>query len=470
MTSDFSIDDTHDAAQQSWVASANTGETDFPIQNLPLGVFSTATTGPRVGVAIGEHVLDLTAACDLSLLGDAVARELVAQDSLNALFAAGHATGQALRKAVFTLLHAQDSLGARQHADCILHAGAQVTMHLPSRIGNYTDFYAGIHHAIRAGTLLQPESPLPENYKWMPIGYHGRGSTVKPSGKQVRRPHGQRMTTPTLHGCAVALPPDGAYAPWDGPAAGMTAGHTGAPAFGPCRELDLELEMAVWLGQPNAWGAPIRIDEAHAHIAGYGLLNDWSARDIQRWEMKPLGPFLAKNFGTTVSPWVLTPYALAPFRVALAPRPPGDPAPLPYLFSPQDQAQGCFDVALEVHLRTQKMRAEGDASIAIIRSNMRHLYWTPQQMLTHHASGGCEMLSGDLLGTGTISGPSGDQLGSLLELTENGKQPLTLPNGEVRTYLEDGDEITLKGRCRREGFVSIGFGDCRGTIVASDVA
>jgi len=271
----------------------------------------------------------------------------------------------------------------------------------------------------------------------MPIGYHGRASTVKPSGKHIRRPHGQRMA----------------------------ADSVGAPTFGPCRELDLELEMAVWLGKPSKWGTPIQMDDAHEHIAGYGLLNDWSARDIQRWEMKPLGPFLSKNFGTTVSPWVLTPYALAPFRVALASRPHSDPAPLAHLFSERDQAQGCFDVSLEVHLRTKKMRADGDASIAIIHANMHHLYWTPQQMLTHHASGGCEMLSGDLLGTGTISGPSNDQLGSLLELTENGQKPLILPNGEVRTYLEDGDEVTLKGRCHRAGFASIGFGDCCGTIV-----
>ncbi|WP_341273273.1 fumarylacetoacetase [Corticibacter populi] len=419
------------------MASANTGTTDFPIQNLPLGVFSTAVTGPRVGVAIGDQVLDLPAAHDLGLLGDAVPRELLEQDSLNALFAAGHGTGLALRHAVFRLLHAQEGLQAQAQAGSILHAASAVRLHLPTRIGNYTDFYAGIHHAVRAGSLLQPENPLPENYKWMPIGYHGRGSTVKPSGVEVRRPNGQLMA----------------------------AGSTGAPGFGPCRELDLELEMAVWLGRPSDWGVPIPITQAHEHIAGYGLLNDWSARDIQRWEMKPLGPFLAKNFGTTVSPWVLTPYALAPFRVAMEPRPAGDPAPLPHLLSAQDQQQGTFDVALEVHLRTRKMRSDGADSIAIIRSNMRYLYWTPQQMLTHHASAGCEMLSGDLIGTGTISGPRQDELGSLLELTENGAREVTLPNGEIRSYLHDGDEVTLRGRCSRAGFVSIGFGDCAGTIV-----
>lgn len=439
MNSLFDINHTHEPSQQSWVVSANAADTDFPIQNLPLGIFSTDTMAPRVGIAIGEQVLDLAAAHDLGLLGQAIARDLLIQQSLNALFAAGHDTGLALREAVFNLLHADDPLGAQQHAGKILHPAVSVSMHLPSQIGNYTDFYAGIHHAIRAGTLLQPENPLPDNYKWMPIGYHGRASTVKPSGSHVRRPSGQLMA----------------------------AGSTGKPGFEPCRELDLELEMAVWLGAPSEWGVPIPIEQAHEHIAGYGLLNDWSARDIQRWEMKPLGPFLAKNFGTTVSPWVLTPYALAPFRVAMDARPEGDPAPLPHLLSEQDQAHGTFDVALEVHLRTEKMRDAGEASIAIIRSNMRYLYWTPQQMLTHHASAGCEMLSGDLIGTGTISGPRDDQLGSLLELTENGAKEVMLPNGEIRSYLLDGDEIALKGRCSREGFVSIGFGNCIGTIVSN---
>lgn len=436
MTTYFDINHTHDSAQKSWVSSANEPDTDFPIQNLPLGIFSCSKAGPRAGVAIGDRVLDLTAAYDLGLLNACVSRELLTQDSLNELFAAGHEKGMALREAVFEILSSENRLEAQQYEGQILLHSATVHMHLPARIGNYTDFYAGIHHAVRAGTLLQPENPLPDNYKWMPIGYHGRASTVKPSGYAVRRPNGQLMA----------------------------AGSKGIPAFGACKELDLELEMAVWVGQPNKWGEPIDIDAAREHIAGFGLLNDWSARDIQRWEMKPLGPFLAKNFGTTVSPWVLTPYALAPFRVAMAPRPDGDPAPLPHLLCTRDQAEGTFDVALEVHLRTSKMKADGEQSFSIIHSNMRDLYWTPQQMLTHHSAGGCEMLSGDLLGTGTISGPKDDELGSLLELTENGKRPVTLPNGEIRTYLEDGDEVTLKARCHREGFVSIGFGDCRGTV------
>lgn len=436
MTAYFDIDHTHDPARKSWVASANKPQTDFPLQNLPLGIFSCDQVAPRVGIAIGDQILDLTAAFDAGLLGDSINRDLLTQSSLNSLFAAGHQVGMALREMAFAILSAEDPLDARRFASSILVDMDAAQLHLPAQIGNYTDFYAGIHHAIRAGTLLQPENPLPDNYKWMPIGYHGRASTVKASGGNIRRPKGQLMT----------------------------AQSKGTPTFGPCNELDLELEMAVWLGQPNQHGEPIDIARAREHIAGFGLLNDWSARDIQRWEMKPLGPFLAKNFGTTVSTWVLTPYALAPFRVAMAPRPQGDPAPLPHLFSAQDQAEGTFEVALEVHLRTPQMKVRGEPSCAIIHSNMRDLYWTPAQMLAHHSAGGCEMLSGDLLGTGTISGPVDDELGSLLELTENGSRPVTLPNGEIRTYLQDGDEVTLKGRCHRDGFVSIGFGDCRGTI------
>lgn len=433
------IDHTHDIAQKSWVSSANAPDTEFPIQNLPLGVFSTEEGKTHVGVAIGDQVLDLVTAHDMGLLGNAIPRDLLATDSLNSLFAAGHTTGIALRHAVFALLNDADPRDAARHGAELLHPQANVVMHRPTRVGNYTDFYAGIHHAVRAGSLLQPENPLPDNYKWVPIGYHGRASTVKVSGMAVRRPSGQLMA----------------------------AQGNGTPGFGPCRELDLELEMAVYLGKPSAWGETIAIAEAGEHIAGYGLLNDWSARDIQRWEMKPLGPFLAKNFGTTVSPWVLTPYALAPFRVPMAPRDAEDPQPLPYLHSAQDQAAGTFDIALEVKLRTRRMLSAGEDAVTIITSNMRHLYWTPQQLLTHHASSGCQMEAGDLIGTGTISGPVDDQLGSLLELTVNGQQPVRLPNGEMRSYLEDGDEVTLKGFCRREGFAPIGFGDCSGVVAAA---
>ncbi|WP_172330094.1 fumarylacetoacetase [Mangrovicoccus sp. HB161399] len=435
------LDHTNDPAARSWVGTANDGINDFPVQNLPLGIFSAAGLPPRAGMAIGASVLDLVAASDLGLLGDAVPRELLAKAGLNDLFAAGHGAGLRLRHAAFALLEASDTMGAQAHAGAILHDMETVTMHRPVHVGNYTDFYAGIHHAVRAGGLLQPENPLPDNYKWVPIGYHGRASTTRVSGTDVRRPAGQFQPAPGA-----------------------------APEFGPCRELDLELEMAVYVGRPTEWGRPLGIAEAAEHVAGYGLLNDWSARDIQRWEMKPLGPFLSKNLGTSLSPWVLSPQALAPFRVAMAPRDPADPQPLPYLMSAEDQAKGTFDVALSVQIRTGRMRAAGDAPVTIIRSNMRDLYWTPQQLLAHHTCSGCEMEAGDLIGTGTISGPREDELGSLLELTMNGARPVRLPNGETRSFLADGDEITLKGRCTREGFVPIGFGTCTGTVLPAPVA
>lgn len=431
------LDYTNDPEARSWVFTANAPGTDFPIQNLPLGIFSTKGSAPRAGMAIGGCVLDLVAAWDLELLSDTVPREMLASDGLNELFEAGHEAGQRLRHAAFALLEAADTRGAQFHADAILHGMDAVTLHRPVRVGNYTDFYAGIHHAVRAGGLLQPESPLPDNYKWVPIGYHGRASTTRVSGTGIHRPVGQLQ-----------------------PAAGAAA-----PDFGPSRELDLELEMAVYVGRPTDWGQPLEIDRAAEHIAGYGLLNDWSARDIQRWEMKPLGPFLSKNLGTTLSPWVLSPQALAPFRVAMVPRDPADPQPLPYLMSAEDQAEGTFDVALSVELRTERMRVAGEAPVTIIRSNMRDLYWTPQQLLTHHTCSGCEMEAGDLIGTGTISGPREDELGSLLELTMNGTRPISLPNGETRSFLADGDEITLRGHCTREGFTPLGFGACTGTVL-----
>lgn len=434
----FELDHTHDAARKSWVHTANAADCEFPIQNLPLGIFVPEGQTARVGVAIGDQILDLLKAGELGLIPAEIDRSCLEADCLNDLLSRGHEPGLTLRHAVFYLLSDHDPLNARQYSRDILHSQDAVTMLRPVDVRNYTDFYAGIHHAVRAGTLLQPENPLPDNYKWVPIGYHGRPSTVKISGQNIKRPQGQLM--PARPG----IP----------------------PAFDRCRELDLELEMAVYVGKPSAWGEPIEIEKAFDHVAGFGLLNDWSARDIQKWEMKPLGPFLAKNFGTTISPWVITPYALAPFRQAVPPRPAGDPAPLPYLHSELDQRQGAFDIRLEVLLSTKKMREVGDEPVRIITSNMSHLYWTPQQMLTHHSISGCQMESGDILGTGTISGPTPDQLGSLLELTENGTNPVMLPNGEVRSYLEDDDQITLKGVCQKKGFATIGFGNCSGTIIA----
>ncbi len=433
----LAIDRTHDANRKSWVTQANDERTDFPIQNLPLGVFSTKDGNARVGTAVGDRVLDLALARELGLLGDAVSAEHVDADSLNLLLSQGLEAGLKLRHRLFDLLGEKDPLDAKRFADQLLHPLDSVTLHRPVNVANYTDFYAGIHHAVRAGGLLQPENPLPDNYKWVPIGYHGRPSTVKVSGSDVRRPTGQ-----------------------------LVPGKAGTPpVFGPCKELDLELEMAVYVGKPTEWGTPLRIEDAFDHIAGFGLLNDWSARDIQKWEMKPLGPFLSKNFGTSISPWIITTHALAPFRGPVPERAPGDPRPLPYLQSDQDQSLGAIDIELQVYCRTAKMRRDGEAAVRLIESNMLHLYWTPQQMLTHHTVTGCQMDAGDILGTGTISGPVPEQLGSLLELTENGGKPVALPNGEVRSYLEDGDEITLTGTCRKAGFRTIGFGACRGTIL-----
>lgn len=434
----FELDHTHDASRKSWVATANAADCEFPIQNLPLGVFIPEGQSARVGVAIGDHVLDLLKASELRLIPQEIAQAGLHTECLNDLLSQGHEVGLQLRHLVFDLLSDSDPLNAKQFSQDILHAQEAVTMLRPVDVRNYTDFYAGIHHAVRAGTLLQPENPLPDNYKWVPIGYHGRPSTVKVSGQDIKRPQGQLM--PAQPGSP--------------------------PEFNHCRELDLELEMAVYVGKPSAWGEPIGIEQSFDYIGGFGLLNDWSARDIQKWEMKPLGPFLAKNFGTTISPWIITPYALAPFRQAVPSRPAGDPMPLPYLYSTLDQQKGAFDIELEVRLSTKKMREAGDEPVCIIKSNMSHLYWTPQQMLTHHSIAGCQMESGDIIGTGTISGPAPDQLGSLLELTENGINPVVLPNGEIRRYLEDGDQIILKGLCKKEGFASIGFGDCIGTITA----
>jgi fumarylacetoacetase len=408
-------DATHDPALCSWVESAN-GHPEFPIQNLPLGVFSLAGGTPRVGVAIGDMVLDLAAA------GIAI------EAPLNAFLAQGPAARRDLRARVSALL----AQGATPHPEW-LHAQRDVTMHLPVRIGDYTDFYAGIHHAIAAGRLFRPDNPLLPNYKHLPVGYHGRASSIVPSGTPVRRPNGQR------------------------------AGSDG-PSFGPTQRLDYELELGFFIGPGNAQGEPIPIARAAGHIAGYCLLNDWSARDIQGWEYQPLGPFLGKSFATTISPWIITPEALEPFRIPQEPRAATDPKPLPYLWDEADQSAGALGLELEVLLTTPGLRAKRLPPHRLALSHARHLYFTPAQMVAHHTSNGCNLQPGDLLGTGTISGPDREGYASLLETTSAGREPLTLASGETRTFLQDGDEVTLVGRARREGFVPIGFGPCTGVI------
>lgn len=433
------LDATHDPARTSWVASAN-GHAAFPIQNLPLGVFSPAGAAPRGGVAIGDMILDLAAALEAGLFSGAArdAAEAAAGPTLNPLLALGAPARRALRQRVSDMLDAQGAERATLEtlAGRLLHRAADCTMHLPAAIGDYTDFYAGIHHATTAGRINRPDNPLMPNYKYLPVAYHSRASSVRPSGEDVRRPNGQRK-----------LPEET------------------APTFGPCRNLDYELELGIWIGPGNPLGRPIPVGEAADHVAGFCLLNDWSARDIQSWEMPPLGPFLAKSLQTSISPWIVTAEALAPFRMAQPPRPAGDPAPLPYLFDAADQAEGALDIAFEVLLLTPAMRAAGAAPHRLSAAGGDMLYWTVAQMVAHHTSNGCNLRPGDLFGSGTLSGTERGTEGCLLEMTRGGREPVALPNGETRRYLQDGDEVIFRAQCRRPGRATIGFGECRGRVV-----
>lgn len=427
------IDETHDPKRQSWITSAN-GHTDFPIQNLPLGVFSTGGGTPRGGIAIGDKVLDLNALADSRLLGgDAqTAAEAGSGDTLNALLGLQASCRRALRKQVSRLLSDETH---RDHVTPLLHDSDACAMHLPARIGDYTDFYVGIHHALNVGKQFRPDNPLLPNYKYMPIGYHGRASSVRPSGLPVRRPSGQRK-----------------------------ARDASEPTVGPAGRLDYELELGIWVGEGNSLGQPIPIAEAGEHIAGLTVLNDWSARDLQAWEYQPLGPFLAKSFHTTVSSWIVTADALAPYRVAQPKRPEGDPQPLPYLLDEKDQAHGAFDLTLEVTIATQKMRDDNQPPQRLSKGPSTNMYWTIAQMIAHHSSNGCDLHAGDLFGSGTISAPDDSGYGSLLEISRGGKQPVKLDNGEERSFLEDGDEIIMRVSAEAQGYASIGFGECRGII------
>lgn len=424
--------------QKSWVASAN-DHPDFPIQNLPLGIFSRSGQKPRGGVAIGSSILDLQVALKADLFfGDAaIAAEAASREQLNDFFALGASGRKALRTALLQLLdeHSEQQAAMQALGEVLLVPMSHCELHLPARVGDYTDFYVGIHHAQNIGSFFRPDNPLLPNYKHVPIGYHGRSSTICISGTSVRRPNGQTL-----------------------PAGKET------PSFGPSKRLDYELELGIWLGPGNNMGEPIAIGEASTHVAGFCLLNDWSARDVQAWEYQPLGPFLAKNFASTVSPWVITPEALEPFRKAQPARPDGDPQPLPYLLNDADQETGALDVELEVLLLTETMREQSLPPQRLALSNTQNMYWTVAQMVAHHSVGGCKLQSGDLFGSGTLSGQSPDAVGSLLESTGGGKQPLTLASGEERTFLEDGDEVIMRARCRRDGYPSIGFGECRGTV------
>ncbi len=424
-------DSSNDPALMSWCDSAQ--GSDFPIQNLPLGIFSVGERHRRPGVAIGDYVLDLVGIADLL---DEDMRPDLSQPVLNAWLARGAEAQRALRLRLVELLSDERY---RDEVEPQLVGQSEVRLHVPCLIGDYTDFYVGIHHATNVGKQFRPDNPLLPNYKYLPIGYHGRASSVRASGEPVIRPNGQRKA------------PD-----------------ADAPEYGPSRRLDYELELGIWIGAGNELGQPIPIGEAAEHIAGFCLLNDWSARDIQAWEYQPLGPFLAKNFLTSVSPWVVSPQALAPFRKAMPPRPTGDPEPLAYLNDPADLDSGALAIRLEVTLTTEKMRAAGLVPHILSRGSAdAAMYWSAAQIVAHHSSNGCNLQPGDLIGTGTLSTDSAGGLGSLLEISHGGKQPIELPSGEARSFLEDGDEVTLKGWCQGDGAVRIGLGECVGRVVAS---
>jgi fumarylacetoacetase len=431
------INETHDRVLASWVDSANSGITDFPIQNLPFGVFRRDGKNEplRGGVAIGDQVLDIAAAHKAGAFsGDAAAAAAhCTGPTLNGFMAMGPAAWSALRLALSRALREGSPMQGKLTACLVPQAHAEHAV--PAAIGDFTDFYASVYHATTVGKLFRPDNPLLSNYKWVPIGYHGRASSIGASGQAFPRPVGQ------------TLPKDAQ-----------------TPVFGPSRRLDYELEVGVYVGVGNELGQRVPLAEAEAHVFGLCLLNDWSARDIQGWEYQPLGPFLAKSFATTVSPWIVTLEALAPYRTEWT-RPEGDPQPLPYLESAENRRRGALDVQLEVWLETDQMRAARAGPAQLSRSSLRHSYWTVAQLVTHHTVNGCNLQPGDLLGTGTQSGPTPEEAGSLLELSDAGKRPIALPHGETRTFLQDGDAVILRGWCEKTGFKRIGFGECRGTVL-----
>jgi len=431
------LNETHDPTRRSFVERANAPGCDFPIQNLPFGVFCPAAgQHPRVGVAIGDQILDIAAAASgLRSIGDNVVKACGAP-RLNALMALGPQASAALRLALSRALSAdRGDESLRRH----LTPMAQAEMRLPVAVGDFTDFFASIFHATNAGRMFRPDNPLMPNYKYVPVAYHSRASSIRVSGMPFKRPHGQRKRQ-----------------------------NDEAPSYGPSRNLDFELELGIYIGAPSEAGEPVPVASAAEHIFGFCLLNDWSARDIQAWESQPLGPFLGKNFATTVSPWVVTAEALAPFHTTAFARPHGDPAPLPYLDDPGDRAHGGLDIALEAYLSSAAMRRAGTAPFRVTQSSCALLYWTVAQMIAHHTCNGCNLRSGDLFGSGTVSGPDKASWGSLLEITSRGSDPIALPGDEKRGFIEDGDEIIFRGFCEKQGFARIGFGECRAMVLPAD--
>jgi len=433
------VNETHDPALRSWVVSANAPGCDFTIQNLPFGVFrEKGSQGPwRGGVAIGDQVLDLAPLAREGFTDPVadVALRAASGPNLNPFMALGRSSWRALRNALSRGL--REGAAQRKRFEQAMIAQRDVEMKLPADVGDYTDFYTSIHHATNVGRLFRPDNPLLPNYRWVPIGYHGRVSSLDVSGDSFRRPQGQ------------TLPPG-----------------ADVPVVGPSRRLDHELELGLFIGPGNDRGRPITIDEAEDRMFGLSLLNDWSARDLQAWEYQPLGPFLSKNFATTLSPWIVTMDALEPHRVPFR-RAAGEPQPLPYLDSPGNRQHGAVDLTLEVLLQTQAMRERGDAPVRLTTTNFsRSAYWTLAQMVVHHTVNGCNLRAGDLLGTGTQSGPDAGEEGSMLELTRGGREPITLPGGEQRTFFEDGDTVVFKGWCERPGAARIGFGEVSATVLA----
>jgi len=441
----YSINETHDPNLQSWVESANDPNTDFPIQNLPFGMFKRVDSEEdfRIGVAIGDQILDLKK-CDKADLLPGVAGSAVRlnRGNINTLIWLGHQAWAPLRQRLSWLLRedSKDIQSNKKLVKKLLVPIAEAEMSVPALIGDYTDFYASVYHATNIGKMFRPDQPLMPNYKWVPIGYHGRASSIVISGAPIHRPVGQTKDD-----------------------------NADAPIFGPSKVLDYELEVGFFVGQGNEQGRRINITEVEDRIFGLCLVNDWSARDIQRWEYQPLGPFLSKSFATTISPWIVTMEALAPFRAPAFKRPTSDPEPLPYLDSPENRESGGFDIKLEVFISTEQMREKGIEPHRLSSSNTQDLYWTFAQMLTHHASNGCNLRPGDLIASGTVSGATKDSSGCLIELTQRGANPIQLPTGEARRFLQDGDEVIFRGYCEREGFRRIGFGECRGIVTPAVV-
>lgn len=437
----YSINETHDPNLRSWVESANDPNTDFPIQNLPLGLFDRFDSGSKrhIGIAIGDQVLDLTECSKAGLISPN--SSLILSGSMDWLMGIGRPILQGLRSQVVALLREGNAAIPNYHkadpgALSLLVPISQIESRLPANIRDYTDFYASIFHATNIGKMFRPDNPLLPNYKHMPIGYHGRASSVVVSGTPIRRPSGQTKTD-----------------------------DEATPKFGPSRVLDYEIELGFFVGRGNDLGEPVSIAEAEEYIFGLCLVNDWSARDLQRWEYQPLGPFLAKSFATSISPWIVTMEALAPFRLPAFARAAGEPEPLPYLDSPANRESGGFDINFDLYLSSEKMREQKLEPLKLVSTNAKNLYWTLAQMLTHHTSNGCNLRSGDLIASGTISGAQKNSHGSLMEFTWQGTQPIELPSGEIRKFLADGDEVIMRGYCERAGFRRIGFGECRAIIL-----